>query len=144
MTAEFTLAVHALVCLVHKGCIVSSTALAENICTNPARVRKVMSKLRKAGLIASHKGQGSGYAALSHTGLVTLDAVLRAVQEQPLEMNWRSGDLDKECLIASGMGAVMSGIYTTLNDACYAELSRITIQSVNDLIFRQEEQQNES
>ena len=46
MTSEFAIAVHALVYLNHKGETVSSEALAENICTNPARVRKVMAKLK--------------------------------------------------------------------------------------------------
>ena len=56
MTSEFAIAVHALVYLNHKGETVSSEALAENICTNPARVRKVMAKLKKAGLVATRRG----------------------------------------------------------------------------------------
>lgn len=143
MTAEFTLAVHALVYLVHKGSVVSSTALAENICTNPARVRKVMSKLHKAALVESHKGQGSGYAAYPSTGQASLDAVLKALAEQPIEMSWRSGDMDQDCLVSSGMGAIMSNIYTKLNDACHRELSLITIADINDLIFHREEPQDD-
>ena len=49
MDSIFSLAVHALVYLNHKDCTLSSEALAENICTNPARVRKVMAQLKKAG-----------------------------------------------------------------------------------------------
>lgn len=48
MTGEFSIAVHALVFLNHhQGEILSSEALAENVCTNPARIRKVMAKLKK-------------------------------------------------------------------------------------------------
>ena len=36
MTSEFGMAVHALTFLNHKGEMVSSEVLAENICTNPA------------------------------------------------------------------------------------------------------------
>ena len=39
MTAEFALAVHGLVYLYHRGEMVTSEELAQNICTNPARVR---------------------------------------------------------------------------------------------------------
>ena len=49
MNSEFTIAVHALVFLNHKRESVSSDKLAANICTNPARVRKIMGKLRKRG-----------------------------------------------------------------------------------------------
>ena len=41
MDSSFNLAVHALVCLSHSGRSLSSEALAENICTNPTRVRRV-------------------------------------------------------------------------------------------------------
>ena len=47
MTSEFGIAVHAMVFLHHKGDMVSSEVLAENICTNPARVRKVMAQLKR-------------------------------------------------------------------------------------------------
>ena len=42
LDGSFNLAVHALVCLSHRGFFLSSETLAENICTNPARVRRVM------------------------------------------------------------------------------------------------------
>ena len=50
MTSEFTIAVHALVFLNHKAQVYSSEGLAENVCTNAARIRKVMAKLKKADL----------------------------------------------------------------------------------------------
>ena len=49
MNSDFIVAVHALVYLNHKADIVSSEALAKNICTNAARVRKVMAPLKRAG-----------------------------------------------------------------------------------------------
>ena len=42
MDSSFNLAVHALVCMSHSGRSLSSEALAENICTNPTRVRRVL------------------------------------------------------------------------------------------------------
>ena len=55
MTSEFAIAVHALVYLHHKNAVLSSEELAENICTNSARVRKVMAKLKKKDLIGKKK-----------------------------------------------------------------------------------------
>ncbi len=139
MTAEFTLAVHGLVYLFHKQCVVSSAELAENICTNPARVRKVMSRLNKSGLIEAFQGRGSGYRALPESGSLTLDKVLDALGEIPVAAGWRSGDIDRECLISSGMGAIISGIYDTINESCRARLSAISIESIHDKIFGKED-----
>ena len=56
MDSSFNLAVHALVCLSHSGRSLSSEALAENICTNPTRVRRVMAGLKKAGMVETREG----------------------------------------------------------------------------------------
>ena len=56
MNSDFIVAVHALVYLNHKADIVSSEALAKNICTNAARVRKVMAPLKRAGFVTTREG----------------------------------------------------------------------------------------
>lgn len=137
MNAEFTVAVHGLVYLYHKADIISSAELSQNICTNPARVRKVMAKLRRAGLVEAHEGKGSGYRALSGCGEITLLQVLDALGEPAISAAWRSGDIDKECLIASGMGKIMDDVYLGLNERCREELQTITIGTINETIFGQ-------
>ena len=134
MTAEFPLAVHALVYLMHTQRITSSQELADNICTNPARVRKVMTKLQNAGFVEATRGQGSGYCFRAAETL-TLHEVLKALEEDPISMNWRSGDMDKECLISSGMGQIMDHLYGQLNDVCQKELAKVTIGSISRQIF---------
>ena len=61
MNSDFIVAVHALVFLNHKQGVVSSEALAENVCTNAARVRKVMAPLKRAGLVETREGNEGGY-----------------------------------------------------------------------------------
>ena len=123
MTSEFSIAVHALVYLNHKATTLSSDALAENVCTNPALVRKVMGKLKKAGLVATREGAEGGY--LYHPSLdgLTLRQIGDAV------------DVDKPCLVASGMGGILDGIYERLNEACRRELADITIHAIDRCIF---------
>lgn len=137
MNAEFPLAVHALVYLRHTGKVVSSGRLAENICTNPARVRKVMAALCRAGLAESARGKGSGYLSAPGSGEITLRGVLEALDEAPISMNWRSGDMDRECLLSSGMGAVMDGLYAGLNETCLRQLEAVTIASIERQIFEE-------
>ena len=58
MDSSFNLAVHALVCLSHSGRSLSSEALAENICTNPTRVRRVHGGAEKGGHGGDPRGLG--------------------------------------------------------------------------------------
>ena len=108
MDSSFNLAVHALVCLSHSGRSLSSEALAENICTNPARVRRVMAGLKKAGMVETREG---------------------------LDCAWHSGDIDRDCAICSGMAGVMDGLYRQLNGQCAAYLSHITVADIENRLF---------
>ncbi|MDD2959274.1 MAG: Rrf2 family transcriptional regulator [Lachnospiraceae bacterium] len=136
MTAEFSLAVHGLVFLLHKDTIVTSDELAANICTNSARVRKVMARLKHFGLVRSSEGKGSGYHCIDHSEAITLRQVLNALEETAVSTNWRSGSVDMDCQIASGMGAVMDDIYENMNLKCEAYLESVTIGMIQDRIFQ--------
>jgi DNA-binding IscR family transcriptional regulator len=134
MTAEFPLAVHALVYLLHTGKQTSSQELADNICTNQARVRKVLSKLHRAGLVEAERGKNSGYR-IRGDGSVSLRSVLEALEEDPISMNWRSGDMDRECLVSSGMGTVMDELYARMNGRCMDELGQSTLDTIIHRLF---------
>ena len=75
MDSSFNLAVHALVCLSHSGRSLSSEALAENICTNPTRVRRVLAGLKKAGMVETREGLDGGYRLTADPASLTLRQV---------------------------------------------------------------------
>lgn len=136
MAAVFSVAVHAIVYLNHKKTNVSSEALAENICTNPARVRKVMSMLKQAGLVQTKEGPSGGYLFIKDASKTTLRQIADAVDARFVEMGWRSGNEDMECLIASGMADVMDSIYVGLNHDCLKKLDEITVLDIDRQIFQ--------
>ena len=135
MTGAFSLAGHALVYLDHKKTSLSSEALAENICTNPARVRKVMAQLKRAGMISTKEGFEGGYTFSGDPEKLTLAEVARAVDARFVESAWRSGGEDMECLVASGMARIMDGIYAELDEQCLARLDGVTIGDIGREIF---------
>lgn len=130
MTGEFAIAVHALVFLDRCGEARDSEALARNVCTNPARVRKVMARLRQAGLAEARAGADGGYRFCLDPKLVTLRQVADAVEARPVSAAWRSGDPDLPCLVASGMAEAMDAVYDELNRLCLDRLSLITLSDV--------------
>ena len=141
MNSEFCVAVHALVFLSHKQASLSSETLAKNICTHPARVRRVMAKLKRAGLVHTKEGVDGGYQFVLSPREVTLAQICEAVGNRLVSSSWRSGDLDKKCLISSGMGEVMDGIYDQLNNACMQQLQMLTIQDIDQKIFFRTDEQ---
>lgn len=135
VTGEFAVAVHALVYLNHKARTLSSDELAENICTNPARVRKVLARLKKAGLVETKEGASGGYAFAGDPEKLTLRRIDEALAAPLVCASWRPGSSEKKCLIASGMGGILDDIYLRLNEACLRELERITIAQIDRRIF---------
>lgn len=136
MTSEFCVAVHALVFLNHKGGTVSSEELAQNICTNPARVRKVMAKLKRAGLVETKEGADGGYLFEENPAKVSLETVSQALNIAFVSSAWRSGNTEMKCLIASGMADIMDTIYRDLDHLCKEHLDKISIRDLEDKIFK--------
>ena len=135
MDSSFNLAVHALVCLSHSGRSLSSEALAENICTNPARVRRVMAGLKKAGMVATREGQDGGSRLCVDPATLSLRQVAEAVNTRFVDCAWHSGDIDRDCAICSGMAGVMDALYRQLNEQCAAYLSRLTVADIEKELF---------
>lgn len=135
MNSDFMVAVHALVYLNHKADIVSSEALAENICTNAARVRKVMVPLKRAGLVSTREGSVGGYRFAADATEVSLRTVADALGVHFVESTWHSGSHDMDCLIACGMADIMDGIFADLNKRCLEELARTTVADIDASIF---------
>ncbi|MDO4544650.1 MAG: Rrf2 family transcriptional regulator [Bacillota bacterium] len=137
MTSEFVIAVHAIVFLNHNAKTMTSEEIAENVCTNPARIRKVMAKLKKADLIDAKEGsRKGGYTFHLDPEKLDLLTVFDAVDEKIISPSWRSGDPDMECLIASGMADVMDGIFSRMDQQCKDNLKKITIADVDKMIFK--------
>ncbi len=137
MTSDFCVAVHALVYLNHKAKVLSSDELAENICTNPARVRKVMSKLKKAGLLKTREGSEGGYLFTADAREVTLASIANVLDIRFVDTAWKSGDTDMKCLVASGMAGLMDEIFDDLNEQCRKRLEHVTIDTLDQKIFGQ-------
>ena len=137
MDSSFNLAVHTLVCLSHSGRSLSSEVLAENICTNPTRVRRVMMGLKKAGLVETREGLDGGYRFCADPATLSLLQVAEAVNARFVDCAWHSGDIDRDCAICSGMAGVMDALYRQMNKQCAAYLSRITITDIENYLFKQ-------
>lgn len=132
MNSDFIVALHALVFLEHKGQTVSSELLAENICTNPSRVRRVLAKLKKAGLVQTKEGrQDGGYLVTGDMARTTLYAVGKALESEYVSVSWHSGDSEKDCRIASGMADVTDMLIGELNRSCEERLKNWTVADIS-------------
>lgn len=139
MTSDFAVAVHAVVYLNHKQESLFSEQIAENVCVHPVRIRRILSRLKKAGLVATKEGIHGGYHFEKDPRAVNLYDICKAVSEKPIEVKVSTGDIDMDCHIASGMAGIMDQIYEKMNQSCYGQLEQITIEDIDEKIFQRGE-----
>ncbi|RXI96137.1 Rrf2 family transcriptional regulator [Anaerobacillus alkaliphilus] len=131
MNSEFTIAVHSLVFLAYvPDRMASSQDIANNVGTNPARVRKVMSSLRNGGFVQTKEGIGGGYILKGEPNEITLGQIYRSVSCGAIKPNWCTGDPSKGCLISSNLQVVMDEVFEEADDYYANYLDQITIASV--------------
>lgn len=139
MNSDFIVGLHALVYLHHKGVSQRSEELADNICTNPGRVRRVMAQLKKAGLVETREGRFAGGYSYKKEKRVTLGEISRALDTKFADAGWRSGDLKKDCRVACGMSGYVDGLCEEMNRRCNEYLDTITVADVEQKLFEDKE-----
>lgn len=128
MNSEFVIAVHSLVLLAHRpDRMATSEEIAANVCTNPVRVRKVMSCLRKQAIVDTREGPGGGYRLLGNPDDVTLADIYQALAAGSLAPGWCSGNPDMDCIVGSNMAEVMNAVFCGADQQVAQYFARITI-----------------
>lgn len=131
MNSEFTIAVHSLVYLAYlPDNMASSDMIAENVGTHSARIRKVMSGLRKGGFVDTREGSGGGYRLTIDPDSVTLADIYRVMSQGSLIPSWCSGNPEMNCVVGSNMKQVMHGIFCRAEQQLEEHFSGITIGDV--------------
>lgn len=131
MNSNFTIAVHCLVYLAYlPGHMASSEAIAHNVATNPARIRKVMSALRNEGFVKTKEGVRGGYMLGEDPGNITLGRVYEVIARGALQPSWQTGDPEGGCPVSSNTQGVMTHIFKEAEDSYASFLHQITVAAV--------------
>jgi len=139
MNSDFVIALHSMVLLANlPDHMANSETIAENVCTNPARIRKVMSILRKSGYVKTKEGIGGGYILSCEPEKTTLSHIYLAMSSGSLKPHWCTGDTEKKCVISSNTQGVMDEIFIEAELHMQSYLNQITISNVLDRIKRLE------
>lgn len=131
VNSDFVIALHSLVLLANlPEHMANSETIAENVCTNPARIRKVMSTLRKNGFVKTKEGIGGGYILNCHPSEITLSQIYLTVAAGSLKPHWCTGDPEQTCVISSNTQGVMDEIFRDAEIYLQAYLNQLTVFDV--------------
>jgi Rrf2 family protein len=107
--------------------------IAQSVHTNPVVIRRLMSELEKAELVASTAGRSGGFSLARPAPQITLADVYRAVEDDAV-FRMHKLDPDAECPVAAQLGKVLSPPLRAAESAMTASLQRTTLEDVSGAI----------
>ena len=133
ITSRFTIALHIFACadVFKDEYKVTSDFLAGSINTNPVVIRKILTQLKKAGLITVARGTG-GVSPTRPLSDITFYDVYQAIE--PVE----NGDLfhfheapNPQCPVGRNIHGLLDGKLKAIQGAMEAEMKRYTIEDLH-------------
>lgn len=128
---QFATAVHVLTALAfHRKELLSSDTLALSVNTNPVVIRRLLSLLTKASLVATTRGKLGGVKLSKEPHQITLKDVYLALSPSD-PMAPREKTPHKECPVSCAMHSIMSQVSSGTQKAT---LKYLESQKLSDLI----------
>jgi len=115
---------------VNQAACVPSTDIADHAGTNPVVLRRVLGKLREAGLLTSEKGHSGGWRLAKSADTITLADVYLALGERLV--SGREGDAElPQCGVEEGLQARVEGVLKDIEASLVERLRETTITDVH-------------
>ena len=112
------------------GRVRTSTDIADHAGTNPVVVRRVLGKLREAGLLTSEKGHSGGWRLAKSADAITLADVYLALGERLV--SGQEGDAEPpQCSVEEGLQARVEGVLEDIEASLVERLRETTITDVH-------------
>jgi Rrf2 family protein len=130
-SSRFIVAIHALSMLAKRegNGPVCSSEIAQSVHTNPVVIRRLMSDLESASLVASTAGRSGGFQLCRTAASITLEDIYLAVEDETV-FRMHKGNPNSECPIACQIGKILGPPLKSAQDALTGALRQTTLSSI--------------
>ena len=126
-SVQFTVAAHIMAALgYYRGEEISSATLADSVNADPTFVRKSLSKLSKAGLVETKRGQSGASVLARPPQKISLLDIYRASAAPPA-FAIHSYPVEKRCPVSRNLKECMLGVLSQAQDSFERSLAKITV-----------------
>ena len=135
MNTRFTVAAHILTLLaVFKDQALTSDFIAGSVETNPVVIRRLLGRLRDAGLVSALPGPGGGFVLTANPTTLTLLDVYQAVAERGLIAVHPGGSA--RCPVGRNIGSLLDEVTSQAEDAMLESLRATTVAALAQRVAR--------
>ncbi|RLL70615.1 Rrf2 family transcriptional regulator [Streptomyces sp. Z26] len=130
LSSRSAVAIHALTMLAHRGGgSLTSTEIADSLAGNPVLVRRVLGRLRDAGLVRSTEGRGGGWSLCRAARDITLYDAYAAVEDGPV-LSRHTHPPSDACEVGRHIGALLDAEFREAERALEERLGRTTVAAL--------------
>lgn len=117
MDTKFSVAIHILILISESPEPINSDIMAESVGTNASYIRKILSLLKKSGIVDGHRGI-SGYNLTVPSEQLTLLKIYQAVMEDSkvhlLDIHQNPND---RCIVGRHIKQTLNGMFADMEEA---------------------------
>ena len=134
VSTRFSDSVHILAFIdIYQSSKLSSELIASSIETSPVVVRRLMSNLREAGLIATKKGTAEPKLAKETSEITLLDIYLAV--EGDRQLFTLDTNTNPECIVGGNIQKVLGAYYEDAKMAALKKFNQVSLQDIIDTIL---------
>ncbi len=111
------------------GEVATSEQIANSVNTHPVVIRRLLGRLREAGLVESRRGAGAGWQLRRAPETISLAEVYQAVEDGPL-FALHAATPNQKCPVGHGIRAALTPVYEDAEAALRAQLTRTSVADV--------------
>jgi Rrf2 family protein len=131
---QFAVSCHILAILASdQDSVVTSESIAESVNTNPVVIRRIMSHLRKHGLVGSRSGANGGWRLMRASDKISLREVYCAVTHESVFAMHQHPNPD--CPIGGNIQPALDAIFGEARMAMEMALEKFSVAQTLDLIL---------
>jgi DNA-binding IscR family transcriptional regulator len=116
----------------------TSESIAGSVNTNPVVIRRLLGRLREAGIVDSQGGIGGGWRLKAPAGRITLLDVLRAVEPQGETIALHRSEPNPLCPVGRNIQGILTAIYGDVERRIDEQLARTTIACIRGSVQKRE------
>ncbi|WP_419960398.1 Rrf2 family transcriptional regulator [Psychrobacillus sp. BM2] len=131
ISSRFTVAIHVISLIsLNQNIVSTSEWIAESVNTNPVVIRRVMGKLKKAGLIDIRRGLGGATLQRNLEDITLLDVYKAVEVVEDGELFQMHDNPNPNCPVGANIQDVLELILVRAQDAMEAVLKEITMEEL--------------
>lgn len=135
MSTRFAVAVHILTLLaLFREEALTSDFIAASVQTNPVVIRRIIGRLREAGLVTAVQGPGGGFSLATDAAELTLRQVYDAMEQRGVIAIHE--DSNPQCPVGRNIGTLLDDVIGRAENAMLQSFETVSIASLARRVAR--------